>query len=391
MAKTLFTDKTLRSLKPNSGKRQYVWDSKLAGFGLRLAPSGKKTFVLKYRFKGHQRMVTLDDYPALSLAEARSQAHAIVGRAHEGVDPNQTELLPSKIGTFAAVLDDYIEKHCKAATRSETRKEVERVLRKEFLPAWRTRDIGEIGKVDVVAILDAIIARGAPSAANHAFTYINHLFNWAVSRGVIDISPCHGLSAPAPKKARERVLSDAELATVWKAVNDSPYPFGTIVQLLILTGQRRGEVTGMRWQHIDLDVAVWTLPPEFTKNKREHVVPLSPSVVAVIERIPRLNETLVFPARGSSTNVFSGFSKAKRQLSAKCDLAPWTLHDLRRTVATGLARLDVNPHVIERALNHVSGTFAGVAGTYNRYAYFDDTRDALNKWAEHVKALQDEK
>ena len=388
MPTTLLTDKTLRSLKIKNSKRTYVWDSKLKGFGVRLEPSGKKSFVLKYRFKGHQRMVTLAQYPGLSLAEARSRAHAILGRAHEGIDPNQTDLLPSKVGTFADILDTYIEKHCATATRENTRKEVERTLRKEFLPGWRHRDITEIRKPDVITVIDAILDRGHPSTANHAFANINHLFNWEVSRGVIALSPCHGLLTPAPKKSRERVLSDTELATVWQAVKETPYPFGTIVQLLILTGQRRGEVTGMRWDHVDLTDAVWTLPPECTKNKREHLVPLSPDAIAIFERTPRVSETLVFSARSSKTKTFSGFSKSKRRLDEQCGLTPWTLHDLRRTVATGLARLDVNPHVIERALNHVSGSFAGVAGTYNRYSYFNETRDALNLWAEHVESLE---
>ena len=147
----------------------------------------------------------------------------------------------------------------------------------------------------------------------------------------------------------------------------------------------------MRWDHVDLKTGIWTLSPEFTKNKREHLVPLSPVALNILEGVPRLSETLVFPARGSKTNLFSGFSKAKRQLSDKCNISSWTLHDLRRTVATGLARMDVNPHIIERALNHVSGSFAGVAGTYNRYAYFDETRAALDKWAKHVLSLQDGK
>ena len=388
MTTTLFTDRTLRALKSNNGKRAYVWDSKLRGFGVRLEPSGTKSFVLKYRFKGHQRMVTIDQYPVLSLSNARSQAHAILGRVHEGVDPNQTGLLPSKIATFANLLDAYIDKHCATATRANTRREVERALRKEFLPSWRRRDITEIEKTDVVAVLDGIMARGTPSAANHAFTYINHFFNWTLSRGVVDISPCHGLSAPAPKKSRHRVLSDQELATVWQTARETPYPFGTIVQLLILTGQRRGEVTTMQWEHVDLVDALWTLPPECTKNNREHLVPLSPAAVDLLDDTPHLSETLVFPARGSITSAFSGFSKCKRRLDDTCGLSRWTLHDLRRTVATGLAKLDVDPHVIERALNHVSGSFAGVAGTYNRYAYFDETRGALNRWAEYVESLR---
>ena len=388
MAKVHFTDRSVQAAKAKDGKRRYVWDSKLPGFGLRIEPSGRKSFVVKYRFKGHQRMVTLASYPATSLAKARSKAHGIIGRAKVGEDPNQTDLVPSKIGGFGVALETYFEKHCATATRENTAKEVERALRKEFLPLWRTRDIGDIAKKDIVSVLDGILARGAPSAANHAFTYINHFFNWSVSRGLIETSPCQGLSSPAPKMSRDRVLTDGELSIVWHEAEKAPYPFNEIVRLLILTGQRRGEVTGMLWVHIDLDKRIWTLPPEATKNKREHIVPLSAPALRILETLPRLSETLVFPARGSSTNSFSGFSKAKRRLSQDCDIAPWRLHDLRRTVATGLARLEVQPHVIERVLNHSSGTISGVAAVYNRFQYLDEMRRALEKWSEHVLALE---
>ena len=262
------------------------------------------------------------------------------------------------------------------------------MLRRDFLPFWKSRDIGDISKRDVVAVLDGILGRGTPSAANHAFAYINHFFNWAVSRGILDGSPCLGLSLPAAKVSRERVLSDQELAIVWKEAQKTSYPFGAIVQLLILTGQRRGEVTKMSWAQVDIENAIWTLPPELTKNKREHNLPMSAAVVDIVEGIPRLSETFVFPARGSKTNSFSGFSKSKRRLADACGIETWTLHDLRRTVATGLARLQVQPHVIEKILNHSSGTISGVAAVYNRFQYIDEMRDALEKWEAHIMKLQ---
>lgn len=391
MPKVNLTDRTVHAAKAKNGKRAYVWDAKVTGFGLRIEASGRKSFTAKYRFKGHQRMVTLGTYPSMSLAAARAKAHAIIGRAHSGEDPNHTDLLPTKSGSFASVLETYFDKHCATALRHNTRQEVERALCRDFLPNWKQRDIGDITKKDVVAIMDGILGRGTPSAANHAFAYINHFFNWAVSRGIIDSSPCQGLSLPAAKVSRERVLSDHELSIIWYQAAKTIYPFGAIVQLLILTGQRRGEVTAMCWPQIDFQNRIWTLPPELTKNKREHNLPLSDQALQILETAPRLSETFVFPARGSKTTSFSGFSKSKRKLSDICGIENWTLHDLRRTVATGLAKANTQPHVIEKILNHSSGTISGVAAVYNRFQYLDDMRDALELWAEHVLALQDKK
>lgn len=158
-------------------------------------------------------------------------------------------------------------------------------------------------------------------------------------------------------------------------------------KLLLLTGQRRGEVTEMRWDQIDAQKRTWTIPAEMTKNSREHVLPLSDAALAVLKSVPRLSEARVFPARNNDTNAISGFTRAKDRFDRLSGVTDWTIHDLRRTVATGLAQLGVAPHIIERVLNHVSGTFAGVAGVYNRFQYQDEMRAALHLWAKHVEAI----
>ena len=162
------------------------------------------------------------------------------------------------------------------------------------------------------------------------------------------------------------------------------YPFGTLVNLLMLTAQRRGEVAGMRWSELYLDKRQWLIPCERTKNKRAHMLPLSDAAVELLTAVPRLNGTLVFPARGREMEVMSGFSKMKPKLEAICPIVAWGMHDLRRSAATGMARLGVPPHVVERVLNHSSGTFAGVAGVYNRFEYAPEMRDALELWARHI-------
>jgi integrase len=192
---------------------------------------------------------------------------------------------------------------------------------------------------------------------------------------------------PGKKKTRDRVLNDDELARIWVAAGLMGYPFGTLVRLLLVTAQRRSEVAGMRWRDLDVSRAMWTLPANFTKNGVAHVVPLVPAVVAILRDLPRIDEEFVFPARSQNGRALSGFSRSKERLAKLANVHAFTLHDLRRTAATGLASLGVAPHVIERLLNHVTGTLGGVAGVYNRFRYKDEVRGGLEIWTNHLLTL----
>lgn len=256
------------------------------------------------------------------------------------------------------------------------------------MPRWQARRVGDIGKADVQAVMDELMAAGTPSAARHAFAAIRKFFNWCVERGLIAQSPCLAMRPPARTTSRDRVLADGELRAILSAADDQGLPFGPIVRLLVLTAQRRGEVVGMRWDEIDARAALWEIPADRTKNHRPHVVPLTPAALAVLDALPRVPGTpYVFPARGYADRPYSGYSKGKRELDARAGQHGWTLHDLRRTAATGMAKSGVPPHVVERLLNHVSGTFGGVAGVYNRFGYLDEMRDALMRWERHVHDL----
>ena len=177
---------------------------------------------------------------------------------------------------------------------------------------------------------------------------------------------------------------------VGTALDAEGYPFGTMTKLLILTGQRRGEVTQMRWSQLDLKSKTWLIPAELSKNGREQLLPLSDHALKVINSVPRQGNDLLFPARGNGENVVSGFTRAKNRLDRLSGVTGWTLHDLRRTTATFLGKLDTPPHVIERVLNHVSGSFAGVAGVYNRHPYLDEMRAALQMWGNHLAVMNAE-
>ena len=197
-----------------------------------------------------------------------------------------------------------------------------------------------------------------------------------------------GVKAPAGEESRDRVLEPDELAALWRACDSLGWPFGPLVQLLIVTGQRIGEVGTMRWEHLDLDRSEWRLPAAAVKTKRAHVVPLSPLALEIIASLPRLGDGYVFPARkAGSHNPVSGFSKTKRKLDALSGVASWRYHDLRRTLATGMQRLGVRLEVTEAVLNHVSGSRAGIVGVYQRHEYGPEKRAALDAWAREVERI----
>jgi integrase len=391
MPRVTFTDLGLRSLKAKEGQRLDVWDAKQPGFGVRVSPNGTKTFVLMYWLNGRKHRMTLGHFPSKSLSDARADALAAQSKIEKGESPlAPAPTIAPNDALFPTVVDRFVEKYCAVHNRTSTAYETERILRMRFASAWRDRDVRSITRADVIAVLDKIIADKAPSAANHALAAVRKLFSWCVERSIVETNPCFGIRRPAPVSERDRALDDDELAKVWSASLEHGGAFGTVVQLLILTAQRRGEVAGMRWSEIDLEKRTWTIPADRTKNKRVHVLPLTPHVHALVDALPRTKETgslFVFPARGNPNEPMSGFSKLSPKIAATIDVENWTLHDLRRTAATGMARLGAAPHVVERVLNHASGTFAGVAGIYNRFNYMDEMRATLGNWESCVLAM----
>jgi integrase len=384
MAET-FTDLMLKKLTSGGLDRLEVWDERVPGFGVRVSKPGTKTFVLTYRHRGRSRRLTLGRYPALSLAAARDKAIDALRQIATGRDPIlEAETKDDTAYQFDVVVDDFVAKHCIPHNKASTAKETERSLKKHFVAVWGKRDIRDITTTHVTDVLDELIEAGTPSQANHALAHIKTLFRWCIDRDMLAISPVDRVRKPAKKTSRARVLNEAELTKVWHAFEAEGYPFGFMGKLLVLTGQRRGEVTEMRWSQIDADRKTWTIPAELTKNSREHVLPLSEAALAVLKSVPRLSKERVFPARNNDANAISGFTRAKDRFDRLSGVTDWTIHDIRRTVATGLAQLTVAPHVIERVLNHVSGTFAGVAGVYNRFQYQDEMRAALELWAQHL-------
>jgi integrase len=246
----------------------------------------------------------------------------------------------------------------------------------------------DISRRDVIDMVDRVVDGGSPVAANRALTVVKTLFNWCVARDILAASPAQGVKPPTAEKSRDRVLDDAELKLVWEAVGQVGYPFGTMTRLLIATGQRRDEVAKMRWEEINFERRLWTLPRERVKADRPHEVPLSTIALEVLKTVPRLaGSPYVLTTNGAAPS--SGFAKNKRKLDGllPADIPPWRLHDLRRTVASGMARLGVQLPVIEKVLNHRSGTFSGILAVYQRHDFADEKRAALEAWGNFVEGL----
>jgi integrase len=387
MARAL-TSRTVETIQPGA-ERAEIADAHLPGLYLLVQPTGAKSWAVRYRSGGRTRKHTLGPYPAVDLKSARSLAAKAMRTVAEGRDPGREKLQErtARPDTVEAVAREFIERHCKRANRPRTAIETSRLLTLHVLPRWRGRLIRDITRRDVLELLDRLVDGGKPIAANRTLSAVRKMFNWAIARDIINASPCAGVKPPTAERSRDRVLTDDELRNVWRAAGQIGGPFGSLVHLLILTGQRRDEVAQIEWSEIDLKARVWRLPPGRVKNAKGHEIPLSEPAIAILTALPRIGERFALTANGDVPS--SGYSKGKRRLDAllPAEMPPWRLHDLRRTCASGMARLGINLPVIEKVLNHASGSFAGIVGVYQKHGFFDEKRAALDAWGSFVADL----
>jgi integrase len=367
---------------PRGKTDAYVWDEECAGLSIRLQGRAK-SWTVWYAVNGKRRRVTLGSVAGMPLKQARIEAGRIVSGARDGKDIlAEREAAKAKAAdTLLALISIYLQRRAKPRQRPRTYAATEHYLLKRWAPL-HDRPLDSITRRDIATRLEEIRVGHGPIAANRARTHLNAAFIWAMRQGLLEANPVIGTEAPAEERRRDRVLSAAELAAVWKAAGDAG-GFGIVVKLLMLTGQRREEVAGMLWPEIDEDRALWTIPAARAKNGREHQVPLSRQALALL------------PERASRVHVFghgrkggfSGFSQAKARLDAAAGLeTPWVLHDLRRSFVTHAAELGIDPHVIEAVINHVSGHKAGVAGVYNLAHYRPHKAAALQAYADWLEA-----
>lgn len=390
-----FTDTWLAGLKTTEPNEVY-YDAQVKGLSIRVSKTGKKTWQVLYRVKGSSAKQTkkIGEYPALKLREARLQAGAFLAAAYEGEDLAAPDREARKAPTFDWLAGEYIERYAKVYKRSWER-DLE-LLERNVLPSWGKRRVSSITRRDVIALLDGIMARmedgqrGIP--ANRTLAVLRKLFNWAISRDLVESNPCYQVKAPAQEQARDRVLSDDEIRRVWAALETlgkepRRATVADALRVMLLTAQRSGEVKAMRWADLDLDSGWWTIPTEMTKNGLSHRVPLSAPTLAILEaRKARAEATeaspWVFPARGVDgplSHVKKTAEKA-RELSG-CD---WTPHDLRRTAASHMAAIGIPRIVISKLLNHAE---QGVTAVYERYSYDREKREALDAWAERLGVI----
>jgi integrase len=350
------------------------------GLTLITQPTGRKSWAVRYRYNGVSRKLTLGAYPKLALADARKLARQAQAEIAAGRDPCAAS---TNSDTLAKVAEQFVQRHV-AKLRPSSAAQTCGFLTREILPRLGNKRISDISKRDILDLLDAIVDDSRPVAANRTLAALRRLFNWSIERGIVEHSPMAGIKAPATETSRDRVLSDSELASLWRACKQIGYPYGPMVQLLILTGARRTEAAAMRWTELDLDK--WNIPAERTKNGEAHSVPLSQTALDIIRGVPRIAGSEFIFATGG--HYARSYGNAKSDIDALMPECPrWTFHDLRRTLVSGMARLGIPLHVIEKVVNHTSGTFAGIVSVYQRHSFSDEKRAALERWAAHVVSL----
>jgi len=340
----------------------------------------------------------------IKLGVARELARNAFRAVGEGLDPGAVNTAGRRApDTVENVADEFIRRHLEAQRRSPSYiKETRRIFEKHVLPRWRGRDIKSITRRDVLDLLDTIADRRHAGHGEPHLSAVRKLFNWAISRDVVEVSPVARVSKPGAETRRERSLSDDEIRLLWQVLEEVGYPFGPFLRFALVTAQRKGEIASLRWSAIDEALRMWDLPAAGTKADRAHVVPLSPLARAILDEAPRIGE-LVFTTRGD--RQLGGFSKAKSRIDrmlieagAKQPLTVgslgdpvavkgWTIHDLRRTAATGMGRLGVSRFILGRVLNHADRS---VTGIYDRHEYLAEKRRALEAWGNYLENLVDQ-
>jgi integrase len=388
--------KSIAGLKlPESKSDAIFWDSDLIGFGLRMRAAGDgrilRSWICQYRnAAGRTRRKLIGPAEVLTTEQARAAAKKILAEVALGGDPQSDKAArrQGEVHGLAAVIDDYLEMKQKTV-RPRTYKEVVRYLRGgAFFKSLQTTPVDQVRRRDVASCLTKIVNNNGSTTAIRAKSALSAFYVWAVGNGLSETNPVIGTVLPEASRPRDRVLSDDELRAIWRALDDGT-GFGTIIRLLILLAARRGEVGGMRWSELDLERGVWALPAARSKNGRAHSLPLPPLALSIIESVPRrADRDQLFGSR-SSDGLTHWHAKAELDRRLAGRVQPWRLHDLRRSAATRMADLGVQPHIIEALLNHYSGHRAGVAGTYNRSPYEREVKAALALWADHVQALVD--
>ncbi|MEO5375997.1 MAG: tyrosine-type recombinase/integrase [Alphaproteobacteria bacterium] len=383
------TQRAIDNLICEPGRRdRLVFDDVQRGLAVRVTAGGGKSFLAQYVIGGQKRRVPLGACNAVALADAREAVKAIMGDVAMGLDPaaarkEQASAARARADkeqlTLAVLVETWRTLHL-AHRRERYAVEAVRALRIGFARHWE-RPAEDLDRAMVVNTLDGLVRGGSVAMAARTAAYGRACYSWAVKRGTVKGNPFADLPSVGMVPKRDRVLTDDECVALWRAAVGAPY--GALVRFLLLTGQRREEVAGMTWAELDEDLSVWTIPGDRTKNGALHVVPLTEPARDILRSLRRWSDTAF---AGDTGGPFRGWSKAKVRLDAASGVSGWRLHDLRRTLATGLQRLGVRLEVTEAVLNHVSGSRAGIVGIYQRHDWAAEKRAALDAWSAHLMA-----
>jgi integrase len=385
-----FTDRSIAALKPKA-KLYEIWEDGRTGLGVRMSPKGRKSWNYMYRFAGKARRMTLGTYPTVSLASARVKHARAKELREKGTDPGALQVERKRAAlaaeTVADLIEEYLEKWARPRKRSAY--EDERILRKDVLPVWGKRKAKEIRRRDVITLLDEIVERGSPIQANRTLAVIRKMFNFAISRDIVDATPVAMVKAPAKENQRDRVLSADEIRTLWKGLDTAPMSAGTklVLKLELATAQRKGEVVGATVSEFDLEESVWTIPAERSKNGQAHRVPLSALALELIQNARDLagDSPWLFPSRGGNGPITPhSINYGLRKLLPLINVNNVVPHDLRRTAASGMTSLGISRLTVGKILNHVE---TGVTAVYDRHSYDAEKRHALDAWAAHLEGL----
>ena len=403
MATRSLTDRTIKALENKPAKVGTTYDVRdgvVPGLHVRVMPSGQRTFVLVARFGGSKNPTRrrLGAYGELTLEEARQKARHWLDLIGRGVDPKHEEerqrqaALRKQENSFAVVSEEFIKRHASKLRKSAT---IERELRHEFISRWGDRPITDISQHDVVSVLDAAVDRGAFYQAHNLLGHCRGLFNWALARGIygLEKSPCDRLKPQAVigrRLARQRILSDDEVRALWAAAEAMRYPYGPLLKMLLITGQRRSEVSEARWSEFDLAKKLWVIPPARMKTNAAHEVPLSDEAMKVLVSLPRFNRGDALFSSTYGVKPVNGFARAKeildREMTARLPIAPspYVLHDIRRSVRTHLSALPIPDLVRELVISH---TKPGLHRVYDQHRYIVEKRHALDLWGARLRDI----
>ncbi len=387
------TDAKIKGL-PKPKERSFLFEEG-KGFGLRLEPSGRKSFILFYWYNGKKDGVTLGQYPKLSLADANARVAKIRQKLERGEDPKvEIKEVQRENRNFYTVGDlcaEYLERHAKVNKKSW--KEDQRCLAREVLPIIGRKKAGDVKRKDLISILDSIVERGSPQMANRTLNVISKLFNFAVSRDILDTSPCAAIQMPAKKKQRSRVLSEDEIKRFLNYLDQSDVPryCQLALKLILITGQRRGEVLGAEWVEVNIKEGWWTQPGTKTKNGLVHRVPLTKWAIEILNELREEqggdnHSAYLFPSPRTGTHLDArGITRILRKTQNELNFdSSFTPHDLRRTAASQMTSMGIPRLTVGKILNHAE---SGVTAVYDRHSYDREKKEALVKWGKKIEQI----